>query len=1161
VGALLNWKRWLLVGYLLALMAFTTSVLLIPGQRYSGLPEPRPYNTLTTSDSGWFYDIAADIAETHGMVENNRLSHAPYGMSVSLTDQAQPLITVMLHGGVQALDSSVTLMDVVRYWAPLLFALSLIPIFLIGKELGGISGGCAAAFFAAALTSSIYWHKLGAFDREPIQLILGAWTIYLSIKLFKASRSEIPKFALLTGLVCGLFGLSWAGWWYVVAILIGGALFVLWISFLAKLIRGTPGPEAASSTTHEHLSTMVGVVGTLVVITIILWTLGGQSPRLWEGVAKSLWGYAPTIGKVLLGALLIAGSGLFSYLCIKANAKKLGASWFVFAALCTFGIYWLWTSVGAEGVSIARYAGEMAPPDSWGDVAYRMYGSGAAEILTRFVFALVLLALLKVCWSRKRWELLVLPWLIIIAAMVWPGSGQVRFERMWWPFVPVLAGVGAAVLASLVRRLSFEQFGEWLKYFQRPVVIAFCVCVVATTFIFNAYAVAERTTPPTEWHGYGLDEGFMDAFAWLRENTPEDSVVAIEWSFGHVLTGTARRATVADGTELLEEIGKWENAATILPPDYVYSVEDSTGIFLNSHWTINGRRTDVQYLPTLTDDNELAFYFKTYRDNYGVRIDYVIFNRYLYNTAIWATRRGGVQNSTTSGSIQDGKILYTFSDENVFFDPQSGEAYATRDDETLHLAGWVRALFNQRGELQILDYSLRPDPAISRVLWILVPDWVDAPTWDQTQAQLTDPTVYGLPIIMRVFEGRGTMPNFMGVIYTSSNGLVKMVKVYHEPSLISPTDNAATNDNTPTFAWAGAIGAVKYELWVDNDADFSSPEIRENVFTVTHTLPDENALADDTYSWRVRAFRADNTELGWSPTWTFVIDTQVPGSPQLREPGNNVELNTLQTTFAWTEPEPNVTYGIQIDDEVSFAPPYVHDNSGIRENSYTYLFPHNGTYYWRVQAFDRAGNASGWSDNYKLIIRAPLRAPTLSAPADGAITSDNTPTFGWAEGNADNYRLLVDDDTDFLSPEENVLLGITDSYTVADENALPDDNYSWKVIAIVGESRDSSSVWTFVVDTTPPTAAAPHTPENGATTSDNTPTFEWTLGAGATKHRLLVDNDGDFSTPEVDVTLSVPENTHTSSELVVGSYWWKVIAIDDVNNENESSAWTFTVQA
>ncbi len=1150
-------------------MAFTTSVLLIPGEKY---------DTLTTSDSGWFYDIAVDIDETRGMVENNRLSRAPYAASVGLTEQAQPLITVMLYGGVHAINPSVTLMDVVRYWAPLLFALSIIPIFLTGRELGGNLGGCAAAFFAATLTSSIYWHKVGAFDREPIQLLLGIWTIYFTIKLFKAPRSEMPKFALLAGLVYGLFGLAWSGALYIAPIVIGllllvllserltwlpvilAGVFLLFTGFIGAIFKGggTPGSvmnlvyiligglilaalielflhRASISSLFMRILTgvrtniplIVNVLGMLAVMTLALCILGGQSPMMWV-----------SFGRSLLGGVGIGGVG--------------------------------------EGISFGRVAGEEAAPNSWGDTVYRMYGGdpntslsqqGNAAVLTVLVFLLAVLALVMLCWRKKRWGLLSLSWLIVIAAMVWPGAGlaQVRFERMWWPFVPVLAGVGAAVLVSLVWRLSFEQFGEWLKHFLHDsVVIAFCVCIVATTFIFNARAVAGRTTPPTEWHGYGLDEGFMDSFAWLRENTPENSVVAIEWSFGHLMTGVARRASVVDGSGGDRgEIGIWENEdRPYYPPDYVYYVEDSTGIFLKSHWTINGRRTDVQYLPTLTDDNELAFYFKTYRDNYRVRIDYVIFHRYLYNTAIWATRRGGVQNSTTSGSIQDGKILYTFSDENVFFDPQSWEAYVARDDETLHLAGWVRAFFNQGGYItRILDYSLRPDPAIPQVLWILVPDWVEAPTWDQTHAQLTAPTEHGLPILMRVFEGRGTIPDFIGVAYTSSNGLVKVVKVYHEPSLTSPTDNTATSDNTPTFVWSGAVDAVKYELWVDNDADFTSPEIRENISTVTHTIPDENALVDDTYSWRVMAFRADNTELGWSPTWTFVVDTQVPGSPQLREPENNFELDTLQTTFAWTEPEPNVTYGTQIDDEVSFSPPYVHDNSDIKENSYTYLFSHNGTYYWRVQAFDRTGNASGWSDNYKLIIRAPPRAPTPSAPADGTITNDNTPTFGWAEGNADNYRLLVDNDADFLSPEENVRLGIIDSYVVADENALRDDNYSWKVIAIVGGSQDSSSVWTFVVDTTLPTAATLHAPENGTTTSNNTPTFEWTVGAGAAEHRLLVDNSSDFSSPEINVTLAAPENTYTpTTGLADDNYSWKVIAIDKAGNENESSVWTFTVQ-
>jgi len=1165
-------------------MAFTISVLLIPSEKYK---------TLTTSDSGWEYDIAWDIDNTNGLIESNRLSHAPYGMPVGLTLQAQPLMTVMLYRAVNSLNSSVELMDVVRYWSPLLFALSLIPIFLIGKELGGDLGGCTAAFFAATMTSSIYWHKFGAFDREPIQLVLGAWTIYLTLRLFKAPRSSIPRFALFAGMVFGLFGLAWGGGFYIAPIIIGALLLVLfserlrWLpiilvgafllltGFVGSIFRGGGNPgdianlsyiligglvfaaiieillhkasvesllRGILSSIRANIFLIAGVLGMLAVTTLTLWAIGGQSPLFWTGFAQTI--------------------------------------------LSSFGIG------GAGGaVSAARYASEMAPPGSWGETVYRMYGgdpgsswtlTGNAAILTVIAFTLVVLALAWLCWYKKRAGMLALPWFIVLAALVWPGGGpaQVRFERMWWLFVPVLAGAGAAALVSLLQRVSFEQFGDWLRYFQKPLIFACCASLVATPFIFNAYAVAEGTTPPTEWYGGSgwRDQGFMDVFTWLRENTPEDSIVAIQWSYGHLLTGTARRATVADGTETMGKEGEWENVATIRPPDYIYYVSDGRGYIYGLDvpvrlYQVNGRRIDVQRFPTMGPD-EFQWIIRTYRDNYGCKIDYVIFDAIEYSSArdyydytqpanILLNAERIYTRLQSDPSLEDQNYVFNFGEnrQSVVLDMQAQDVYLRTDDGNLHLDGYGVLGVDNAGN--IISYGgFSPPPStvnIPETLLVFIDENNNLVGAWLIEAVSAEITARPIPLAMHVFEGDMEGIDYLQIAYTSSNGLVKVLKINYLPSLKSPAEGARTNDNTPDFRWWGTVDAWKYELWVDNNADFASPEIRENVLLTTYTP--SIGLADGAYSWRVMAFRSDSTEVGWSPSWTFTVDTRAPESPQLREPRNNVELNTLQTVFTWTEPEPNVTYGIQIDNEASFSSPYVHENSGIRESTYTYLFPHNGTYYWRVRAFDQAGNASGWSDGYKLVIMAPPRAPTLSIPADGSITNDNTPTFGWAEGNADDYRLLVDGDSEFSSPEVDVLLGIADSYTVADENALPDDNYSWKVIAIVGGSQDSSSIWTFVVDTTPPTAPKLLTPENGAITSDNTPTFEWTVGAGAAKHRLLVSVGPDFSQLKVDILLDIPENTYTPSLLAVDNYWWKVIAVDRAGNKSESSVWTFTVQA
>jgi hypothetical protein len=185
----------------------------------------------------------------------------------------------------------------------------------------------------------------------------------------------------------------------------------------------------------------------------------------------------------------------------------------------------------------------------------------------------------------------------------------------------------------------------------------------------------------------------------------------------------------------------------------------------------------------------------------------------------------------------------------------------------------------------------------------------------------------------------------------------------------------------------------------------------------------------------------------------------------------------------------------------------------------------------------------------------------LISPQDGETILGNVPTFEWnLVDNTDNYRLLVDNDADFSSPVENVLLGASDnSYTPSMPLEL--DNYSWKVVAINDYGLTESSVWTFIVTSPPslPGNPALSLPSDGSTTMDNTPTFEWTIGENAENHRLLVDNDPDFSSPIENVLLGATDNSYTlATPLAPDNYSWKVIAINTYG-ETESSVWTFLV--
>ena len=87
-----------------------------------------------------------------------------------------------------------------------------------------------------------------------------------------------------------------------------------------------------------------------------------------------------------------------------------------------------------------------------------------------------------------------------------------------------------------------------------------------------------------------------------------------------------------------------------------------------------------------------------------------------------------------------------------------------------------------------------------------------------------------------------------------------------QPELSSPPDGGNTGRTAPTFAWSAATGAGSYRIQVDNDADFSSPEIDSEVSGTSFTPA--TPLSAGSYHWRVRA-ATDCGHGAWSPAWSF----------------------------------------------------------------------------------------------------------------------------------------------------------------------------------------------------------------------------------------------------------------------------------------------------
>jgi len=294
------------------------------------------------------------------------------------------------------------------------------------------------------------------------------------------------------------------------------------------------------------------------------------------------------------------------------------------------------------------------------------------------------------------------------------------------------------------------------------------------------------------------------------------------------------------------------------------------------------------------------------------------------------------------------------------------------------------------------------------------------------------------------------------------------------PELLQPENGGHTKENVFLFRWTipPDPSSVLYDFQLDNDSYFSPPLLELRDLTENSLLL-ENALPEGTYHWRVRA-RDSWGHVGEWVSSVFTVDRTPPtGIPSLLSPLPGENTNNRNPTFRWLEVyDPSgVTYRLQISTRSDFST-LVYDKAGIAGTSHTAenALPDN-VYYWRVRAWDAAGNEGPWSDRWSFRVDTGVAAPLLLRPSRGENLNDNTPLLSW-ENVQDLSRpvgFYVEVATDSLF--ENVVRGSGWIY----ENwwevtpALPDNVYYWrvKVRDAVGNENWSENR-RLVVDTVAP---------------------------------------------------------------------------------------------
>ena len=209
------------------------------------------------------------------------------------------------------------------------------------------------------------------------------------------------------------------------------------------------------------------------------------------------------------------------------------------------------------------------------------------------------------------------------------------------------------------------------------------------------------------------------------------------------------------------------------------------------------------------------------------------------------------------------------------------------------------------------------------------------------------------------------------------------------PALFSPTSGGTGYSTLIDFDWnvsTGGTSPYTYEIMVDNDLTFGSPDVNVTGINVSNYSYTTGLTPATTYYWKVRTKDAGGAYSAWTSTQNFTTASFV--APAITTPVSAGSVSTVTPTFGWsasTGGDANYTYELMVSLSNSFATTVL-DLTGLTGTSYTMtsnLTP--DTHYIKVRAKDGLGNYTSWSSTITFVANPP------SDGGGGSSSSSTTP--------------------------------------------------------------------------------------------------------------------------------------------------------------------------
>ncbi|MGB9978162.1 STT3 domain-containing protein [Methanobacterium sp.] len=439
-----------------------------------------------------------------------------------------PPLIVYITAFTYKLVNSLTKMPLngVAIWiVPFIASLAVIPAYIFIRKITNDYGGITAGILIGTVPAYFTHTFAGFFDTDMFNMIFPLLIVgfFITSILAKDLKSK-SIYLLLSSIFLLVYSMAWEGWWYLFYLLFGTAVVYLISNYMLEIKTIKSFKDYSNAFKWfigqpAFFSLIAFVALSIILLSLYLGPFGFIDALIRSFGASQLHN---SIQSTSYPNVYVSVAELKTPTFLDILGKVGGIIPFVFGIL---SIPWLLRKLkpGKTKEDLKTYKKKTKPEkNSRKKIETNEEKTGQNNPVNSHI--------VKVRKSHLLYAILLAIWLLIMAFALTQGS---RFLEQF--SIPVALGAGISV------GLMEPYFAKHIKNTR------YCIISLLLLIALVAYGPVSSSYMFSNSICSNVDDSMYNSLTWIKDNTPQNTVITSWWDFGHLFTAVADRPVTFDG--------------------------------------------------------------------------------------------------------------------------------------------------------------------------------------------------------------------------------------------------------------------------------------------------------------------------------------------------------------------------------------------------------------------------------------------------------------------------------------------------------------------------------------------------------------------------------------------------------------------------------------